>query len=338
MRQLVKPGGRVAFLEPNPLNPLYYIQMAVMPGMSWEGDGGIVRMRPRRVLGAMQAAGLTPRRRQPLRVSAAVRCEHAPGRGCGAHARARAALAGCAPLPALRRARPRRPGVTSVRRAGAVVLLGAVSLYLTAGRGVSPGDESWFLLVAKRVADGDDLYRDVFYSPLPLAVYVTAAPVALFGAHIAIVEVLIALTWACTALVVVGYTLRVTGSRAVAGLTLMALVVAAPPQRNSLYTPLAMLLLLVCMLLATRLLKPVGPFRASSPVRWQGSRLPPSRRSEPARSRRCCSVWCSRRAPAGRGRSWRRSVGLPPSQRSRARPRAVRSAGRRRPDGLHRQG
>jgi len=60
MRQLVKPGGSVAFLEPNPLNPLYYIQMAVMPGMSWEGDGGIIRMRPRRVLGAMRTAGLTP--------------------------------------------------------------------------------------------------------------------------------------------------------------------------------------------------------------------------------------------------------------------------------------
>jgi len=60
MRQLVKPGGSIAFLEPNPLNPLYYIQMAVTPGMSWAGDGGLVRMRPRKVFAAMQAAGLTP--------------------------------------------------------------------------------------------------------------------------------------------------------------------------------------------------------------------------------------------------------------------------------------
>lgn len=145
--------------------------------------------------------------------------------------------------------------MSSLRRAGAVVLLSAVSLYLTAGRGVSPGDESWFLLVAKRVAEGDDLYRDVFYSPLPLAVYLTAAPVAVLGAHIAIVEVLIALTWACTALVVVVHARRVTGSGAVAALALMALVVVAPPQRNSLYTPLAMLLLLVGMLIATRLVE-----------------------------------------------------------------------------------
>jgi hypothetical protein len=148
--------------------------------------------------------------------------------------------------------------VTLVRRTGAVVLLSTMSLYLTAGRGVSPGDESWFLLVAKRVADGDGLYRDVFYSPLPLAVYVTAAPVALFGAHIAIVEVLIALTWACTACLVVAHACRVTGSRAVAAVALMALVVAAPPQRNSLYTPLAMLLLLVCMLLTPQLVEAGG--------------------------------------------------------------------------------
>ena len=148
--------------------------------------------------------------------------------------------------------------MSSLRRAGAVVGLSAVSLYLTAGRGVSPGDESWFLLVAKRVAEGDDLYRDVFYSPLPLAVYVTAAPVAVFGAHIAIVEVLIALTWACAALIVVTHARRVTGSALVAALALMAIVIVAPPQRNSLYTPLAMLLLLLCMLIATRLVETTG--------------------------------------------------------------------------------
>ncbi len=60
MARLVRPGGRIAFLEPNPLNPLYYVQLAVTPGMTWEGDGGLVRMRPRRVLGAMAAAGLSP--------------------------------------------------------------------------------------------------------------------------------------------------------------------------------------------------------------------------------------------------------------------------------------
>jgi len=60
MARLIRRGGRVAFLEPNPLNPLYYVQMAITPGMTWAGDGGIVGMRPHRVLGAIEAAGLRP--------------------------------------------------------------------------------------------------------------------------------------------------------------------------------------------------------------------------------------------------------------------------------------
>jgi SAM-dependent methyltransferase len=60
MLQVLRPGGRVAFLEPNPLNPLFYVQIALTPGMTWQGDGGIVRMRPRRVLAAMREAGLSP--------------------------------------------------------------------------------------------------------------------------------------------------------------------------------------------------------------------------------------------------------------------------------------
>jgi SAM-dependent methyltransferase len=58
MARVVRPGGRIAFLEPNPLNVLYYIQLAVAPGMSWHGDKGILRMRPRTVFGAMEGAGL----------------------------------------------------------------------------------------------------------------------------------------------------------------------------------------------------------------------------------------------------------------------------------------
>lgn len=58
MRSLVRPGGRVVFLEPNPLNPLYYVQMLVVPGMSWSGDRGILTMREPKVFHAMEAAGL----------------------------------------------------------------------------------------------------------------------------------------------------------------------------------------------------------------------------------------------------------------------------------------
>jgi SAM-dependent methyltransferase len=58
MRSLVRPGGRVVFLEPNPLNVLYYIQLLLVPGMSWSGDKGILNMRPKTVVSAMASAGL----------------------------------------------------------------------------------------------------------------------------------------------------------------------------------------------------------------------------------------------------------------------------------------
>ncbi len=57
---MLRPGGRVVFVEPNPLNVLYYVQMLVTPGMSFAGDRGILRMRPRVLADAMRAAGLTP--------------------------------------------------------------------------------------------------------------------------------------------------------------------------------------------------------------------------------------------------------------------------------------
>lgn len=56
-RRLLRPGGRLAFCEPNGLNPLYYLQVTLTPGMSWRGEPGVPKMRPRVVLPALQAAG-----------------------------------------------------------------------------------------------------------------------------------------------------------------------------------------------------------------------------------------------------------------------------------------
>lgn len=55
--RLLKPGGRVVFLEPNPYNPLYYVQIAITPGMTWRGDRGILKMRRRVIFGALREAG-----------------------------------------------------------------------------------------------------------------------------------------------------------------------------------------------------------------------------------------------------------------------------------------
>lgn len=57
MSRLVKPGGRVVFLEPNAYNPLFYLQILATPGMSWQGDKGIVMMRRRVVFDALEQAG-----------------------------------------------------------------------------------------------------------------------------------------------------------------------------------------------------------------------------------------------------------------------------------------
>jgi len=59
MAQLVKPGGTIAFLEPNALNGLYYLQILFTSGMTWEGDRGVARMRRPIVFEAMADSGLT---------------------------------------------------------------------------------------------------------------------------------------------------------------------------------------------------------------------------------------------------------------------------------------
>ena len=59
MADMVKPGGSLVFLEPNGFNPLYYIQILITPGMTWEGDWRIARMRKKVLFESMQGAGLT---------------------------------------------------------------------------------------------------------------------------------------------------------------------------------------------------------------------------------------------------------------------------------------
>lgn len=56
--QLVREGGKVAFLEPNPANPLYYVQIASTRGMAWNAERGMLKMTERRLVPAMLEAGL----------------------------------------------------------------------------------------------------------------------------------------------------------------------------------------------------------------------------------------------------------------------------------------
>lgn len=57
LREVVRPGGRIAFCEPNAFCALYYLQIAASREMTWRGDGGVRHMRPSVVLRSMERAG-----------------------------------------------------------------------------------------------------------------------------------------------------------------------------------------------------------------------------------------------------------------------------------------
>ena len=58
-RRLLLPGGRFVFVEPNPLNPLYLVQIICTPGMRLREESGIYRMCPSSIRRAAEAAGFT---------------------------------------------------------------------------------------------------------------------------------------------------------------------------------------------------------------------------------------------------------------------------------------
>jgi SAM-dependent methyltransferase len=58
MARLLRPGGALAMLEPNAYNPLYYLQIALSPDMTWAGDRGVAEMRSGSLRRALEAARL----------------------------------------------------------------------------------------------------------------------------------------------------------------------------------------------------------------------------------------------------------------------------------------
>lgn len=56
--RMVRPGGRVAFVEPNPYNASYWLQISLSPSMRWAAERGIFNMRRGRIAHAMREAGL----------------------------------------------------------------------------------------------------------------------------------------------------------------------------------------------------------------------------------------------------------------------------------------
>lgn len=54
---VLRPGGRVAFLEPNRLNPLFLIQIACCADMTWREERRLYRHGPRSLLAMLTRAG-----------------------------------------------------------------------------------------------------------------------------------------------------------------------------------------------------------------------------------------------------------------------------------------
>ena len=57
--EMVKPGGIVTFMEPNPYNILFYIGIAFTKQGSWSVDKGIVNMRRKKIMKLMANAGFS---------------------------------------------------------------------------------------------------------------------------------------------------------------------------------------------------------------------------------------------------------------------------------------
>jgi SAM-dependent methyltransferase len=56
-RERLRPGGRAVFLEPNPWNPQWYVQVTLHPRRRWRVERGLLRMWPSRVRRQILSAG-----------------------------------------------------------------------------------------------------------------------------------------------------------------------------------------------------------------------------------------------------------------------------------------
>ncbi len=57
--EMIKPGGMVTFMEPNPYNILFYIGITFTNQGSWSVDKGIVNMRRKKIMKLMGTAGFS---------------------------------------------------------------------------------------------------------------------------------------------------------------------------------------------------------------------------------------------------------------------------------------
>ena len=119
---------------------------------------------------------------------------------------------------------------------------GLAGLLLGAGGGFNPYDEPWFLQVLNRMAQGEVLYRDIFFGTTPLAAWMGLLAVKLAGTELLAVKTLEALCFGATVWLTLSAHRLLTGGGRIPWAALLALMVFARPGASgpgSLYVPLA---------------------------------------------------------------------------------------------------
>jgi SAM-dependent methyltransferase len=57
IHEALRPGGRIAFIEPNRINPSFLLQVAISPEMKWEAEKGMFSFSARETMRRLRSAG-----------------------------------------------------------------------------------------------------------------------------------------------------------------------------------------------------------------------------------------------------------------------------------------
>ena len=149
----------------------------------------------------------------------------------------------------------------------------AFALFSEITSGTITNDEAWFLQVARRVASGDVLYRDVFFGVTPLSAYLATGLVRLLGVEILVVRGLMAASLVATSLVSLRIARQLRLSKAAQVLIVLGILAFVPswlPGAGSPYTPLAYVFLLACLSSTLTWLEMAedGPAQQGSGLPW----------------------------------------------------------------------
>jgi len=269
--RLLKPGGRMVFLEPNPFNPLYYAQVALTPRMKWRAEKGLTRMRPPILEKTMHKAGLS--RFSMRRFGFFHRFSPIILPCMASNDSSKVFHSGVLPSPfsfsgatvskrrfhvvpfmkntisdgwfAVRKLWERASATSHLRVAGWAVL-SILGIYHAICRGFLV-DETWYLRVIQRMLEGETLYRDVYLNVTPLPAYLTVVWIGAFGVEMLAMRMLTVVCFLLTVAVCLRIARLVDIGKKAQGLPVISLCGYAPPGEIGLgapYSPLAFLFFL----------------------------------------------------------------------------------------------